>query len=172
MNIEPVAVLYCVLIDELSSIVCNDYARDAISRDDILPYELTDLFICDGAKGLGFYILGEVIYGQDNKLSLSLCRRKGAKEIYTPFVEGQDGLNSLKVVRWLSSYFLVVLALGSTFDQYFSVAPKGGPVVSASKDLAYYSSYSLVYSAFTFVYFAKYIVSFFRGNTLQKGMCV
>ena len=88
MNVEPVAVLYFFLTDELSSIVCNDYARDAIPRDNISPYELTDFFICDGAKGLGFHILGEVIYSHNNKLSLSLHRWQGAKEIYTPFVEG------------------------------------------------------------------------------------
>ena len=94
MNVESVTVLYHVLTDELSSIVYNDDARDAISRDDISPYELTNLFICDGAKGLGFYILGEVIYAHDNELSLSLRRWEGAKQIYTPFVKGKDGLDS------------------------------------------------------------------------------
>ena len=105
MNVEPVAILYCVITDKLSSIVCNDYARNSISHDDISPYELTDLFVCYRTKGLGFHILGKVIDGHDNELSLSLCRWEGTKEIYTPFVKGQDDLNCRKVVRWLSFYF-------------------------------------------------------------------
>ena len=104
LNVEPVAILYCVLTDELSSIVCNDYARNAISRDDISPYELTNLFICERTKGLSFHILGKVVDGHDNELSFSLCRWERTKEIYTPFVKRQDGLNGRQVARWLSSY--------------------------------------------------------------------
>ena len=58
MDVEPVAVLYCVLTDKLPSIVSDDYARDVVSRDDISPYELIDLLVCDRAEGLGFHILG------------------------------------------------------------------------------------------------------------------
>ena len=88
MDVEPVAVLYCVLTDKLPSIVSDDYARDAVSRDDISPYELIDLLVCDRAEGLGLHILGKVIDSHDDELSLSLGRWEGAKEIYTPFIEG------------------------------------------------------------------------------------
>ena len=66
----------------------------------------------------------------------------------------------------------MILALGTLFDQCFSVTPEKGPVVSTSNDFADYSSYSLMYSASAFVYFAKDVVSFFKRNTLQKGVCI
>ena len=88
LDVEPVAVLYCILTDKLPSVVSDDYARDAVSCDNISPYELTDLLVCDQAEGLGFHILGKVIYSHDDELSLSLGRWEGAKEIHTPLVEG------------------------------------------------------------------------------------
>ena len=60
----------------------------------------------------------------------------------------------------------MILTLGTTFDQCFSIAPEGGPIVSASKDFADYGSYSLMYSTSAFVYFPKDVISFFRRNTL------
>ena len=97
---------------------------------------------------------------------------KGTKEIYTPFVKGQENLNDGQIVRWLSSNLWMILALGTTFDQCFGITPEGGPVVSTSKDFSNYSSYSLMYSTSAFVYFVKDKLSFFRRNTFQKGMCI
>ena len=171
LDVESVTILYCVLTDELLSIVCDDDEKDVVPRDDISPYELTNLLICDGVKGFGFHILGKVVNGHNDELSFSLSWWEGAKKIHSPFVKRQESFNSWKIVRWLSTYLWVVLA-GYNVWSIFRHRPERRPVVSTSQDFAYDSSYSLVDSASTFVYFTKDVIPFFRGYTLQKGVCV
>ena len=78
-----------MLADKLSPIVGDDYARNTISRDDISPYELADLLVCNRTKGLGFHIFGKIIDSHDDELSLSLGWWEGAKEIYTHLSKGR-----------------------------------------------------------------------------------
>ena len=71
LDVKFVTIFHGILTNELSSIARDDDAGYVVPCYNIALYELTYLLIRNGAECFCFHILGEIIDGENNELSLS-----------------------------------------------------------------------------------------------------
>ena len=50
------------VVVELFPIILDQDSRDSILADDVTPYEVSHVLLCDGDQGFVFYPFGEIIY--------------------------------------------------------------------------------------------------------------
>ena len=88
LNMEFFQELFEPLAIELSAVVNDDGSREAIMAYDRFPDERFHLGYSDVGHGLGFDPFGEVIHGNEEKLSLLGRLWERSQNVYSPPLEG------------------------------------------------------------------------------------